>query len=702
MKIRTAVSLFCLALFILPMGVFAASGDLDRSYGNNGVAWAGDMDASAVLAIQPDNKIITGGQCYVPGQGAHFCLRRFTAAGALDINFGVQGKVFTPVNTPAGTESSMVKKVLVLPDGKIMAIGYTERVSSPQDFHYYQFAVVKYNSNGALDTTFDGDGIFADKVTVSQFGAKGYDAVLQPDGKLIVVGGGTLFSSHEDNVIARLNSNGSYDTGFSDDGKIQETWGEDGWNAAVALQPDGQILVAGRGGQFYLNVLARYTSSGTLDTTFANSGKVIYSGPGFSVNNLMKRITVLPDGKILTLSSTMDGAWPTTLVAKFNSNGSFDTTFDSDGLLATNFGPEQYCDASDLYVQPNGKTLIAANCTISSATFYGHAAISARILTNGTPDKQFANKGSLYRIQPGFNDSMVVQSDGKIVFGGVYSPSVNSNNFYLTRYLNNGTRENDFDNDRKADVSVFRPAAGTWYMNNSAAGFSAQQFGAAGDRVTPGDYDGDGKVDIAVYRNGDWYISRSSDNTVAGFNFGASGDVPVAADYDGDGKTDLAVFRQGAWYIINSANGSVRIDVFGQAGDKPVVGNFDGDLRSDLGIYRNGTWYMYSSTAGLTYASFGLGTDKPVAADYDGDGKTDLAVYRDGNWFIYGSFTGLAVYQFGISTDKPVPADYDGDGRADLAVYRNGDWYIQGSTDGIYGTTFGNSGDIPVPAAYLP
>jgi Tol biopolymer transport system component len=264
----------------------------------------------------------------------------------------------------------------------------------------------------------------------------------------------------------------------------------------------------------------------------------------------------------------------------------------------------------------------------------------------------------------------------------------------------------DFDGDGRADISVFRPSDGTWYLNQSTAGVSATQFGLSTDKITPADYDGDGKTDVAVFREGVWYLQRSSLG-FTGIAFGEANDIPMPADYDGDGRADIAVFRpsNGVWYLQRSQLGFAGI-AFGQNGDKPVAADYDGDGKADVAVFRpsNGVWYLQRSQLGFTGIAFGEAADKPVAADYDGDGKDDIAVFRPANgvWYLQQSTAGFTGIAFGFGTDLPVPADYDGDGKADIAVFRDGIWYLQRSAAGFTGVSFGASADKPVPAAYLP
>jgi hypothetical protein len=115
-----------------------------------------------------------------------------------------------------------------------------------------------------------------------------------------------------------------------------------------------------------------------------------------------------------------------------------------------------------------------------------------------------------------------------------------------------------------------------------------------------GDYDGDAKIDYAVYRGGVWHIHNSSDNSLATKSWGAATDTPIVGDFDGDGRADLTVYRSGTWHILVTLTGNQRTVRFGAAGDIPISGDFDGDGTSDIAVFRpsDGIWYIINSSDG--------------------------------------------------------------------------------------------------------
>ncbi len=278
-----------------------------------------------------------------------------------------------------------------------------------------------------------------------------------------------------------------------------------------------------------------------------------------------------------------------------------------------------------------------------------------------------------------------------------------------------------FDYDRKADLGVFRPTEGNWYARSSESGSTAaNNWGLWNDRLVPGDYDGDGLTDIAVWRpnSGIWYVLRSRDAQMQTVNWGTQvfvpvgwiSDEPVPGDYDGDGNDDFAVWRAstGTWYVLLSKQGFnpeyAMTSKWGKLGDIPVPADYDGDHLTDEAIFRSteNRWYIRQSSdnAWRTTVLGQSGFDRLVPGDYTGDGRADYAIFRRGLWIIEDVVTGARTsYQFGLASDEPVPADYNGDGKTDPAVYRNGVWFILDVATGNFETiNYGLAGDVPLPA----
>ncbi len=289
--------------------------------------------------------------------------------------------------------------------------------------------------------------------------------------------------------------------------------------------------------------------------------------------------------------------------------------------------------------------------------------------------------------------------------------------------LRYAVRPFDMDGDGRSDFAIYRPddngaGQGRWYVLSSAGTNNVQQlFGLSTDITVPGDYNGDGVSEIAVFRSseGAWYISQGSAQSFMRIEWGTSGDVPVPADYDGDGKTDIAVWRpaSGTWYILKSSNNGFHAEQFGLSGDKVVPGDYDGDGKTDLAVFRpsNNVWYaLRSSNGSLLSVQWGLSGDKLVQGYYDADSKLDIAVWRPSNgvWYILKSTTNFTTSDsilWGTTGDVPAQGDYEADGKYDVGVFRpsTGQWFIRRSSNGtLLGASWGQNGDKPATTAYVP
>lgn len=676
-----------------------------------------------------------------------------------DYAFGTNGAVQTDISGYRTAPFDMT----IQSDGKIVVAGTADTASGPG-----YFTVTRYNPDGSLDSSFDGDGILTGqfRITSSYTSSYGRSVSIQTDGKIVVAGDSYLFENNQgttDFGVARLNPDGSFDNSFDGDGRVNFSAATTQYDQAslVAIQPSGKIVLSGNVGNgvnTFAPALARLNPNGSLDTTFFEDGVVDYIG----IYSYPAALYVQPDGKINFVTNPSNPT-PDTLTTflRFNEDGSPDMTFGTGGRrstgalggvnsigfqpdgriilgsansvvrlnadysLDTSFGNNGGATVSfgqfsswlnDMAVQPDGKIVVAGFTETESGSGGPCDFALARFNANGTLDTTFDLDGKIVasvgsRIERA--EAVRVLPNGKILIVGKAGSTTVVGKETLMRFMGD-INTADFDGDTKTDVSVWRPATGVWYLLQSASGYNAVNWGLDSDKLVPGDYTGDGRTDIAVFRPsiGDWFVLRSENSTLYSVHFGAAEDLPTQADFDGDGKTDIAIFRPSTrvWYRINSLSGGISQLQFGTGGDVPVIGDFDGDGRSDMNIFRpsNSTFYRLNSSNGeFSSIQFGTGGDVPVSADFNGDSKTDIAVFRPSNgvWYWLRSSDGsFQAIQWGQNGDVPTAADFDGDGKADFAVFRpaSGTWYLNRSQLGYVGIQFGQNGDQPIPNVAVP
>ncbi|MCA9591450.1 MAG: hypothetical protein KC657_39415, partial [Myxococcales bacterium] len=368
------------------------AGTLDPTFGNGGMvvlAYPNETANAKAVVVQPDGRIVVGGEKTSTAEG--FALVRLLANGTLDTTFGTGGLVETKV----GNTSHVLRALALQPDGKILAAGYTRFVGQNFDF-----AVLRYASDGTLDPTFGTAGIVL-----------------------------TDFTTRTDQAMA------------------------------MALMADGRILVAGQTLSDDLTVaemaFARYNPDGSLDTTFGSGGRATVDVRG--TPDQARGIVPLPGGKILAAGTSRDPAVSRTdmVAVRLNADGALDTTFGNAGFFLTNFGGPGSHTAQAIVIDSAGRPLLGG--------FYGTTAprdfIAIRLTAAGAFDATFGDGGVATADFQGRDDNgsaLLVEQGDRYVLAGSSLPAspTPEPRMALSRHLPTGALDPTFGTTGRALVPL--------------------------------------------------------------------------------------------------------------------------------------------------------------------------------------------------------------------------------------------------------
>jgi uncharacterized delta-60 repeat protein len=412
---------------------FADAGDLDPSFGGGDglltTNFHNTLDEARAVAIQPDGKIVAVGTTHIPGTDPHdnFSVARYNPDSSPDTSFGGgDGKLTTDFFDKFTVHvDARAHAVAIQTDGKLVVVGKAGN----------NFTAVRYNPDGSLDTTFDGDG--KQIIGGGYYWANG--VAIQDDGK-IVLAGYAYGGSSGDFALVRLNTDGSLDNTFDGDGRVTtDFFGGIDEVRAVALQA-GRIVVAGNSQVSGLNydfAVARYNPNGSLDTTFNGDGKAAVDF--FGGDDGAFAMALQSDGKIVAAGGAFyEPSSYNFAVARLLSDGSLDTGFGVDGIKVEDLGGGGIDNANAVALQPDGRIVLAGFAPVAGVNRFA----LARFATDGFLDPGFGGGDGWLTTDFGGGsgdtraNGIDLQSDNRIVVAGTSDMGgTNNYDYALARYL---------------------------------------------------------------------------------------------------------------------------------------------------------------------------------------------------------------------------------------------------------------------------
>jgi uncharacterized delta-60 repeat protein len=431
---------------------FAAPGKLDPGFGTNGVvttatAPGAGSDFQNGLVIQRNDKIVVAGESDMgPGAGDfQWRLVRYTPSGGLDGTFGARGTVTTSMSI-AGGEDEHIWELALQPDGKIVAAGDARTSTGGFDF-----ALARYTSEGTLDSGFGTGGKVTTAIGPSTSRDTAFTVLIDDNGKIVVAGFADVAGAGGRNfAVARYNSNGTLDTSFDADGVVV-TAVAPGENRdaiqGIALDSTDKLVVGGQAnmgtGAGGLNfAVARYNANGALDTLFDGDGIVTTTMAPGDNTEFGAELRIDANGKVVLGGSADLGAGAGSFdlaVARYNSDGSLDTSFDADGKVTTSAGPgDSDDDLEGLVIQSTGRILVGGSTSPTGITIDSDFAV-ARYNPNGSLDDSFGDGGIVTTpTAPGTNSDEIydiaLQSASKLVASGECDQVTTGRDVCVARY----------------------------------------------------------------------------------------------------------------------------------------------------------------------------------------------------------------------------------------------------------------------------
>ncbi len=429
MKIQTLIFI-CIFSVLVTFG--QTPGTLDPDYGYGGISFADNNSCdnfSYSSVIQDDSKIVLAGYSNL-NNTIYPTFMRFLPDGTLDSSFGSNGiSIFLPVLG----HNEWINNVIIQPDGKIVATGY----DSDSDFNS-DMIVMRLNSDGSLDNTFNGTG----KIQIS-FGSSndsfGQSLALMDNGKIISAGYTWDVNNDLQCAFCRLNEDGTLDNSFGTGGLvIMNLAGMQNYMNNVSMQGD-KIVIGGisyQTGQAYIT-LSRYNSNGILDSGFGQNGLV-------NIEVEMDNFLMSPNGDMLIddqnrilYGTYVLGIQSTDFALfRFQADGAPDNSFGDFGLSVVDMLGNSAINS--LAVQNDGKIIAGGYIEINGLRNFS----LVRFLENGDPDVSFGGTGIVITnpspLSSGYDSNITyvgVQADGKIIVTGYSTNSFGNIDFVSARYF---------------------------------------------------------------------------------------------------------------------------------------------------------------------------------------------------------------------------------------------------------------------------